>query len=472
MNHAVVIGGGAAGMLCAILLAEKGNKVTLIEHNDRLGKKLFITGKGRCNFTNDCTGEEFLNHVVSNPKFLFSALSEMDSRDTIRLFESFGMAVKVERGRRAFPESDHSADVIDALRDQMKKHRVRVLLNSEVLQILTRPLAEESGNDGSLEIRESDAGSIEEKNSRKRSGKMKRPGFRKKAYGVLYKDQAGRTTELLSDQVIVATGGLSYPSTGSTGDGFRFAKDEGLRVTNLLPSLVPLVCEEEYVRWMQGLSLKNVSLKITDGKKVLFDEFGELMFTHYGITGPLVLSASAVLGRHLEGKKLSASIDLKPAVTEDMLDERIVKLSLQYSNRDLKNVLGELYPAKMIPVMPIVAGVDPLTKMHDLTRANRMSLIRATKNFPMTITAFRGYNEAVVTKGGVSVREIDPKSMQAKAVRGLYFIGEVLDVDAYTGGYNLQIAWSTAAACARAISEECLNTQETERKVEEDAYSD
>ena len=431
MKNIVVIGGGAAGMMCAILASGTDTRVTLIEKNEKLGRKLFITGKGRCNFTNACTEEEFLPNVMSNSKFLYSAIYGLNSKQVMELFEKWGMTVKVERGRRAFPASDHSSDVIDALKRQLAKRHVRVLLDTEVSEI-----ACEDASTGMAE------------------GKKQGQSPVRRAAGVRVRRRDGHEETIPADAVVVATGGLSYPSTGSTGDGYRFARELSMKVTPLYPSLVPIACSGEYIREMQGLSLKNVELHSRSGKKKLYDGFGEMMFTHFGITGPLVLSASAEIGPLIGKKELDAWIDLKPAVSEEQLDARFVRIFSGNPNKYLQSVLGELYPAKMVPVIPEIAGVDPETRLHDLTRKEREALIRSTKHFPVSIVTLRGYNEAVITKGGVSVREIDPGTMESKKVRNLYFIGEVLDLDALTGGYNLQIAWSTAAACARAVTEE------------------
>ena len=395
-------------MMCGILLGEKGHHVVILEQNERIGKKLYITGKGRCNFTNDCTRDAFLDSVKSNPRFLYSAYDVCSPQDIIEKFESWGMKTKVERGKRAFPASDKSSDVIDTLRKELKKNRVKVLLNTKVTEILT------------------DNGAV---------------------CGVKAVS-SNESSTYAADHVIVATGGISYRSTGSTGDGYMFAEKLGLKVTTRYPSLVPMNCAEEYCRQMQGLSLKNAELHIKKGKKEVFSGFGELMFTHFGITGPLVLTASADLATVIGREHLSSWIDLKPAVSEEQLDSRILRLFDSNANKAVKNVIGELYPAKMTPVILMLSGIDPDTKVHDITKEQRAAIIGATKQFPITITTLRGYEEAVVTKGGVSVREIDPKTMESKKVSGLYFIGEVLDLDAYTGGFNLQIAWSTAAACA------------------------
>ena len=405
MANIVVIGGGAAGMLCSVMAAGNGHSVTVLEKNEKLGKKLFITGKGRCNFTNDCPLQDFLGHVPGNPKFLYSSLSAFTPRDMIRTLNDCGLKTKVERGNRAFPESDHAYDVIDVLKKEMKKAGVEVFLNTAADKILIR--------DGAVT-------------------------------GV----SAGKKT-FAADRVIVATGGLSYPATGSTGDGYTFAKEAGHTVTELYPSLVSISCEEDFCGTLQGLSLKNVSLTIRSGRKEIFSEFGEMMFTHYGITGPIVLSASSLIGPRLAKGKLSASIDLKPAVDEEKADAHFLRLFAENENRSAANAVRPYFPSSMVPVIFSLSGIDPEKKVHEITKAERAALVSVTKGMPLTLTHLRGYEEAVITKGGVSVREIDPKTMQSKKVRGLYFIGEVLDADALTGGFNLQIAWSTAAAAGR-----------------------
>ena len=460
IKHVVIVGGGASGMLCAILAAQQGLRVTLLEHNEKFGKKLYITGKGRCNFTNDCTPEEFLDNVVRNPKFLFSASRKLTSRDVMELFEAFGMAVKVERGRRAFPASDHSSDVIDALVRRMKKLHVDLQLHTDVKRILTSPVSTEpdpkamtaTSADGKPDPKAMTASPADGKPDPKAVTAASAGGKRLAACGVEAVRQDGSTVRIEADAVVLATGGLSYPSTGSTGDGYTFAKSLGLSVTATSPSLVPVNCAEEYIRSLQGLSLKNVRLCVRSGKKTLFDEFGELLFTHFGISGPLVLSLSAVIGPYIGKKELRSCIDLKPAVTEEQLHARISRLCSEHPKKALKNILGELYPAKMVPVIPSLAGVPEEIRCCDLTKEQREALVRVTKEFPLTLTSLRGFNEAVITRGGVSVKDINPKTMEAKNCRNLYVIGELLDVDAFTGGYNLQIAWCTAASCAAALA--------------------
>lgn len=418
MNRVAVVGGGASGMFAAAAAARSGCQVDLFEKNEKLGKKLYITGKGRCNLTNDCEMEELLEAVCSNRKFLYSAFYGFTNRDVIRFFEEAGMPVKTERGNRVFPVSDHASDVIGALAGEMKKSGVKVHLNREVEGLL---LAE--GKEGEL------------------------PG----AAGLRLKDG----TSFCADRVIVATGGLSYPSTGSTGDGYRFAREAGHSVTELSPSLVPLTVQEEDAAAMQGLSLKNVEVTVSRGKKQLFRDFGEMMFTHFGVTGPLILSASSRIQKELKKGPLDMKIDLKPALERERLDGRILRDFEENKNRQFKNALGALLPAKMIPVIIRRSGIDPQKAVHDISRQERQKLTDAIKSFGLTITGLRGYREAVITRGGISVKEVNPSTMESRLVSGLYFAGEVLDVDAVTGGFNLQIAWSTgyAAGCAAAKSE-------------------
>lgn len=413
MSKVIVIGGGAAGMMAAVAAAEEGNKVVLIEKNEKLGKKIFITGKGRCNLTNNCDTESLLRAVCVNRKFLYSAFYGFTSQDTISFFEDAGMKTKTERGNRVFPVSDHSSDVIFALTRKLKECGVTVLLRTEVDHLLT-----ETTEDGNSVIR-----------------------------GAALKDG----TEMKGDAVIVATGGLSYRSTGSTGDGYRFAKAAGHSVTELSPSLVPIETAEEWVGRLQGLSLRNVEVTISDGKKELYREFGEMLFTHYGVTGPLILTASSVIQKRLSEHPLSMKINLKPALSEEQLDARILREFEAAKNKQFKNVLGTLYPAKIIPIIVELCKIPEEKPVHDISKEERKQLIQMTRQFPLTLTALRDYNEAVITRGGVSVREVNPSTMESKKVQGLYFAGEVLDLDAVTGGYNLQIAWSTGYAAGKAI---------------------
>ena len=395
-----VIGGGPAGMMGAIYAAQNGALVTLFEKNDRLGKKLAITGKGRCNVTNDCENQEFLKNVISNPKFLYASISNFDTSDTKAFFENAGVPLKTERGRRVFPVSDKAIDIVMALKKTMLDYGVTVK-NEKVLEI------------------KADCGEVT---------------------GI--KTSRG---EYSFDAVILATGGASYTGTGSDGDGFRFAKELGHEIVPLVPSLVPLETTED-VSEIMGVSLKNVVLKIRNNEngKIVFEELGEMLFTHFGLTGPLVLSASC----HMQGMKrakYSALIDFKPALDRQTLDNRILSDFSKQLNKDFQNSLGSLLPSKIIPFMVRKSGIDPQAKVNSITKEQRTSLVDTLKSLTLEIYGFRPLNEAIVTQGGVKTNEINPSTMESKIVKGLYFAGEVIDVDAYTGGYNLQIAFSTGA---------------------------
>ena len=413
MSHVIVVGGGAAGMFAAIAAAKNGHRVTLYEKNEKLGKKIFITGKGRCNITNAADMEELFDAVVTNSKFLYSSFYGYTNQNVIDFFEDAGVPVKIERGNRVFPTSDHSSDVIRALEREMKKVGVKVCLNTEVK-------------------------SVEAEN-----GKFDR---------VVLKDTITQT----ADACIVATGGLSYRSTGSTGDGFRFAESVGHKVTQCFPSLVPMETKEPWICELQGLSLRNVEAKILDGKKELYKDFGEMLFTHFGVSGPLIISASSYVGKKFMDKKgqkkeLTLEIDLKPALTEEQLNQRVLRDFEENHNRQFKNAITKLFPTKLIPVMLELGGIDPEKKVNSIEKEERKQFVHLMKHFRMTLTGLRDYPEAIITKGGVNVKEIDPGTMESKLVKGLYFAGEVLDLDALTGGFNLQIAWSTGYAAGNAI---------------------
>ena len=415
----VIIGGGAAGMAAALFLAEAGAEVFLLEQNEKLGKKLFITGKGRCNFTNACDVDGLLSHIVTNPRFLYSSFYGWDSNHTIDLFEKLGVKTKVERGNRAFPASDHSSDIIRALEKRLREKGVSISLRTKVSEILA-----DTDTDG-----------------------------KKKIKGVLLSDGTG----IPADAVVVATGGLSYPSTGATGDGYHFAEETGHRIDSCRPALVPLVTQEDYIPKMQGLSLRNVTLRIPYGKKKEFKEFGELLFTHFGISGPLALSASSYIGSALEenqksgGNGLPAFLDLKPALTEKQLDDRLLREFGEAKNKEFKNVIPGLFPASLRPVMLDLSGIPGEKPVREITKEERKNFISLIKSFPFTITGTRGYKEAIITQGGVSVKDVNPSTMESRRVGGLYFAGEVLDLDGVTGGYNLQIAWATAHTAAEGI---------------------
>ena len=408
MSKVLIVGGGAAGMLASIFSARNGHEVHVYEKNEKLGKKLYITGKGRCNLTNACDMDALFASVRTNSRFLYSAFYGFTNQDAMAFFEEEGLKIKTERGERVFPLSDRSADVLDTLRRSMRRAGVEVHLNTEVKDIIV-----EAGE----------------------------------ARGLILSDK----TRIEGDAVIVATGGLSYPVTGSTGDGYRFAKEAGHKVTDCIPSLTPFNIREQFVKDLQGLSLKNVELRICNGKKEVFREFGEMMFTHFGITGPLVLTASSYVGTLAAKQELKAVLDLKPALSEEQLDQRILREFDANPNKSFKNVIGSLFPAKLTPVMIGLSDIDQDKKVHDISREERQGFVKLTKSLPMTVTGLRDYKEAIITKGGVAVKEINPSTMESKFVKGLYFIGEVLDLDAVTGGFNLQIAWSTAYAAGNAV---------------------
>lgn len=407
MNKIIVIGGGPAGMFAAIAAAESGSQVILLEKNEKLGKKLFITGKGRCNITNAGDMDNLFANVMTNAKFLYSAFYAYDNEQVIDFFERNGLRTKKERGNRVFPVSDHSSDVIATLQKVMREKKVKVMLHTQVNRLLVEtPVGDESKS-------------------------------------IVTGVQLTDGTSMQADAVIVATGGFSYQTTGSTGDGYRFAKEVGHTVTDIRPSLVPFLAKEDYVRQMQGLSLKNVEVRILNGKKLLYQEFGEMLFTHFGVSGPLLLSASAAIKPSLTAGELSMFIDLKPALTEEQLDHRLLREFDEAKNKQFKNSIGGLFPAKMIPVMLEISGIDPEKKVNEITKEERRHFIGLIKAFPVTLCGLRDFNEAIITKGGIKVKEVNPSTMESKLVPHLYFCGEVLDLDAMTGGYNLQIAWST-----------------------------
>lgn len=411
MGTVIVVGGGAAGMLAGIAAARSGSAVHIYEKNEKLGKKVYITGKGRCNVTNACDTEDLFKNVVSNPKFLYSSFYGFTNFDMMELLESAGCKLKTERGNRVFPVSDKSSDVIKALSGRLKELGVQVHYHTEVKELLI-----ENG----------------------------------RCRGVLLK----KMERVYGDAVIVATGGLSYQTTGSTGDGYRFAGAAGHKVTSLSPALVPFVAgEQELVKELQGLSLRNVEAAVLSGKKVIYREFGEMLFTHYGVSGPVLLSASSFAVKELKKGPLTLSIDLKPALSREQLDARILREFEEMQNKQFKNSLVHLFPAKLAPVMVERSGISPEKKVNEITREERQRIIDATKAFTVTLVGLRDYNEAIITQGGVAVKEVNPATMESKLSPGLYFAGEVLDLDAVTGGFNLQIAWSTAWAAGRAAGE-------------------
>lgn len=405
MSKIIIVGGGAAGMTAAIAAAENGHEVHLLEKNEKLGKKIFITGKGRCNVTNACDMDDLFQSVVTNARFLYSAFYGFTNQDMMALLENAGCPLKTERGERVFPVSDKSSDVISALSGRLKELGVTICLNQEV-----KGLWVEDGVCRGV---------------------------------VMEKDMRNQNQRLSADGVILATGGLSYPTTGSTGDGHRFAKSAGHTVTALYPALVPFTTAETDALTLQGLSLKNIEITVTNGKKELYREFGEMLFTHFGVSGPVLLSASSFAAKLLQKGNLELSIDLKPALSKEQLDARILRDFEGLKNKLFKNALDKLFPSKLIPVMIERSGISPEKQVNEITREERRRLVEITKAFKLTLTGLRGFNEAIVTQGGVSVKEVNPSTMESKKVKGLYFAGEVLDLDAVTGGYNLQIAWST-----------------------------
>lgn len=405
MKKIIVVGGGAAGMMAAIAASEAGAEVTLLEKNEKLGKKIYITGKGRCNVTNDCDPEDFFGNVISNPKFMYSAYYGYDNTRIMDLINEMGCPLKTERGNRVFPVSDHSSDIINALAKKMRQNGVRVLLNKNVKKLLV--------NDGCCR-------------------------------GLL--TSQNETYE--ADAVIVATGGLSYPTTGSTGDGIEWAKDNGHNIVECAPALVPFNIKEEWVKELQGLSLKNVGLKLVCAGKTVYEGFGEMLFTHFGVSGPLVLSASSYYSSYVARKPDAAKetrliLDLKSALEWEQLDKRILRDFEKYSNKMFKNSIGDMLPSKMIPVVIRLSGIDPDKAVNLITKEERKKLVDVLKSMELNVSSLRGFSEAIITRGGVSVKDINPSTMESKKIENLYFAGEMIDVDALTGGFNLQVAWST-----------------------------
>ncbi|MCD8143207.1 MAG: NAD(P)/FAD-dependent oxidoreductase [Clostridiales bacterium] len=416
MSDVLVVGGGAAGLMAAITAARHGAAVTLSERNEKVGRKLYITGKGRCNVTNDCTAEEALQNLPQGGKFLYSAMNRFPPEETKRFFTGLGVPLKTERGNRVFPVSDKAADIIDALFFEAKR------LGVDIIHSRAEALLLEEGA----------------------------------VTGVRCED--GR--ELPARQVIVATGGCSYPATGSTGDGYRLARQAGHTVTPVRGSLVPLVERGDTCARMQGLALKNVAIQVKNQKgKTVYRDFGELLFTHFGLSGPMILSASAHL-RDFDKNEFSVIIDMKPALDEKTLDERILRDFGENRNRTLQNSLGGLLPRLMIPVVIERTGIPPETKIHDITKAQRRALLEQMKGFRVDISGPRPVEDAIVTSGGVRLSEVNPSTMASKRVKGLYFAGEVLDVDGYTGGFNLQVAWATGYAAGLAAAEQANKREE------------
>ena len=415
MKNVCVIGGGAAGLMAAYAAAKNGHNVLLFEKNEKLGKKIYITGKGRCNFTNDVSPDEFFCNIVRGEKFLRGSIYAFPPQRTISFFEQYGLSVKIERGNRAFPTSDHASDVTKTLEKACKTVGVELRLNEKVEKIIC------------------------DKSNMSDIGIMSRV--------VELRTEKG---EYPCDVAIVATGGLSYPSTGSTGDGYIFAGELGHGVTDLKCGLCGLNTKDDFCKELQGLTLKNVAFSVKSSGKTVYEEFGEMLFTHFGISGPIVLSASSLVNR-LPMEKLTAYIDLKPALDEQTLDKRLLRDFEKYKNKRIVNGLAELLPQKLIPVILSICGICQEKAVNAITKAERTMLVKTLKGLPIKVSGLRGFNEAIITSGGVEISEINPKTMESKKVSGLKFCGEVLDVDAFTGGFNMQIAFATGYAAGNAI---------------------
>ena len=403
-KNVLVIGGGAAGMMAALTASKNGANVTLIEKNEKLGKKVFITGKGRCNVTNAGDTNEFFDSVITNPKFLYSSIYSFDAFSVMDLIEENGCKLKVERGNRVFPVSDHSSDIIKSFENALKKQMVKILKNTIATGLIIKEVDKE-----------------------------------KFIRGIILDDG----TKVMADSVILATGGLSYPSTGSDGNFFKVLRKNEIEVTKMYPGLVPLVCEDICCKKLMGLSLKNVSLDLFIDKKKIYSGFGEMLFTHFGISGPLVLTASLNYSSKYFNQKARAIIDLKPALTSDKLDNRLIREFEENSNKDIIKVIENLVPKSLAPIICEKVRIDCHKKVNIITSEERNKIVNILKNFELTITGTRGFDEAIITVGGIAVKEINPSTMESKSIKGLFYAGEMIDVDATTGGYNLQIAWST-----------------------------
>lgn len=403
MSKVIIIGCGASGMMAGIAAGEQGHEVHIFEKNEKAGKKLFITGKGRCNLTNDCTPDQFFTSVVHNPKFLFSSYYSFDTSRVQMFFKESGVHLKTERGARVFPSSDHSSDIIRALEAGLKKRGAKIHYRSVVKDIHIR-------NNAFYSIELSDG------------------------------------SEVSGDSCIIATGGLSYPSTGSTGDGMAFAKKLGHTIVEMRPALVPIETTEEWTHKLQGLSLRNVRISVSSEEKVLYEELGEMLFTHFGVSGPLILIASSIVGDKLTKRPLRLLIDLKPALDKDKLDQRVLRDFSESPNKNFINCVSSLFPAKLLPIMVELSRIPPDKKVNEITRVERLRFVDLMKELPITLSKLRGYDEAIIMSGGVCTSEVNPATMESRIVHGVFLTGEVLDTDALTGGFNLQIAWSTGYA--------------------------
>lgn len=452
MNKVVVIGGGAAGMMAAIAAAANGAQVILIEKNEKLGKKIYITGKGRCNVTNACSTEDFFNSVIHNPKFLYSAIYGFSSDDLRKMIEDAGCPLKVERGDRVFPVSDRASDITSALHRIMKQYDVKILLNTELINIEYNNISINTDNEVETKVNNT---------SRKTNSSDINNKYIYQFTGITVVNNKGIKELIEADKLIIATGGFSYPSTGCTGDGHSLLKGLGHSIIDCKPSLVSLISSDYTCKLLQGLSLKNVTAELVVGDKSVYKDLGEMLFTHNGVSGPLILSASALYsdacGKYL--KKHNADelksriiIDFKPALDEETLDKRILREFEGSMNKCFKNSLNSLFPNKLIPVIVDKSGINPEKKVNDISREERKSFVKLIKNFEVEIIGTGGFNEAIVTQGGISVKEINPSTMESKLIKDLYVAGEMLDVDALTGGYNLQIAFSTGYLAGEAAA--------------------
>lgn len=467
MGKILVIGAGAAGMMAAIAAASGHERVTLIEKNEKTGKKLFITGKGRCNVTNACDTQGLFSNVMEHSKFLYSAIYGFDNVRVMDFFENKGCRLKVERGLRVFPYSDHSSDIIRTLEKEMDRLGIEVMLNNEVKEIITEDIEDIEENidskEDNLENIAHELALLIDRNEKK--DKYESRNDKKTGKGLVHQKKVcackvldlktGQTKLMKTDRIIVATGGISYPLTGSTGDGYRLAGECGHSVSALMPALVPFGIKEKWCGRLQGLSLKNVQLTLYCDKSRIYSDFGEMLFTHYGVSGPLVLSASSHYVHYIKKMikknkikdysdvKTEISIDLKPALSKEQLDKRVLRDFDENKNKQFRNAISGMFPSKLVPLMPELTGINPEKKVNEVTRQERDNFVSVIKDMRLTVTELRGYDEAVITSGGVEVSQINPSTMESKLVKGLYFAGEVLDVDALTGGFNLQIAWST-----------------------------
>lgn len=425
MSKVAIIGGGAAGMMAAIGASICGHEVHIYEKNEKLGKKIYITGKGRCNVTNSSDMDTLFRNIVTNPKFMYSAFYTMSNEMIIDMFnDELGVPTKVERGNRVFPQSDKSSDIIGGLSRRLSELGVKVHFRAEVDRLLIKPLKQEDIESCNRDI----------------TSKCSENGQQQMIEGIQLKSKE----KIYCDNVIIATGGFSYQTTGSDGAGYKLAKATGHRVTEILPALVPLNTKEEYVKELQGLSLRNIKASFYSGQKELYSDFGEMLFTHFGVSGPVILSGSSfITSRIHKGERITLKIDLKPALSDAELDSRILRDFSETLNRDYANSLGKLLPAKLIPIVVMLSGIEPHKKVNEITKEERKRLVDILKGMTFEILSTRSFNEAIITQGGVNVKDINPATMESKRVQGLFLAGEVLDVDALTGGYNLQIAWST-----------------------------